>query len=107
MDVDKLEGRELNMAVAENVMEWPKWLWGSMDFCEDIKATWMVEERIEELGLVHQYCINLVMVVCNYKQDYHAILRMGRGLYDEQLFAIIHASPEDRCRAALKAVEDK
>ena len=42
------KGRELNVAVARDVMEWPEYLWTAMDFGEDIRAAWMVVEKITE-----------------------------------------------------------
>jgi len=108
MGVDKEE--EIDLAILDPVGVTDSFratIWANIlpHYSTDIAAAWLVEERIEELGLVHQYCINLVMVTCDYEHDYHAILRMGRGLYDDQLFNIIHATPEDRCRAALMAAE--
>ena len=62
----------------------------------DIAAAWLVEERIEELGLIEEYCMYLNEV---------ANAHWDRGKRQPQRWQLIHATPEDRCRAALMAVE--
>ena len=73
----------------------------------DISAAYTMEERIKELGLEHQYVIEMVMIVGGYKHISDVVIRIGRGLSANELFAVIHATPEDRCRAALKAIAER
>ena len=79
------------------------WNWGDPPIagCEgyprystDIAAAYQVEERIEELGLWRKYCWELIKIVSAKASDEML-----------QTWYLIHATPEDRCRAALKAVE--
>ena len=120
MDIDKMTPEEINVAVAAEVMEWEpvntknRKIWihpdkntrtAPEDWSTNIAAAYAMEDRIEELNLAHQYIINLVMIVCDYEHITDVVIRIGRGLSADQLFAVIHATPEDRCRAALKAAE--
>ena len=62
-------------------------------FSEDIAAAMQVEDRIEELGLEETYINRLIRL-------------LGISApYLDQLFILVHASPEDRCRAAVLAAE--
>lgn len=60
---------------------------------ESISAAWEVEEKIKELRLQAKYCEALKQVV------------IGTGEY-VGMFDYIHATPEQRCKAALLAVLD-
>ena len=106
----ELEGRELDAAVAERVMGVDKeqeidlaildpvgvtdsfraTIWANIlpHYSTDIAAAWLVEERIKELGLESEYS--------------EALLNITDA---SEHFEMIHASPEDRCRAARMAVE--
>ena len=57
-------------------------------YSTDIAAAMQVEDRIEELGLIPEYC--------------EALLNITDA---SEHFELIHASPEDRCRAAVMAAE--
>ena len=105
-------GRELDALVAEKMMGWKyipdkqerkSWistLWVNWkdskgttqllvpSYSTSIAAAWLVEERIKELGLEPEYS--------------EALLDLTDA---SEHFELIHASPEDRCLAALKAVE--
>ncbi|WP_340032666.1 hypothetical protein NSQ20_12455 [Paenibacillus sp. FSL K6-1122] len=59
----------------------------------EISSAWKVEEKIKELKLQAKYCIALKQVV------------IGTGEY-VGMFDYIHATPEQRCKAALLAVQD-
>ena len=110
MDIDKMEaGRELVDYVAKDVMHWEKrigitevWV-DEMGFVQaderwrpdlDISAAWLVEERIAELGLIDEYCWEIIKLASTKKGD------------PPQQWNLVHATPEDRCRAALKAVDN-
>jgi hypothetical protein len=129
MNIDEMEaGRELDALVAERVMGWkfiplpkrnrsglcincgravwddPRNRQTELGICNeedcrystDIAAAWLVEERIAELGLIDEYCIELNAIANAHWDD---------GKRQPQRWQLIHATPEDRCRAALKAVE--
>ncbi len=119
MDIDKLEGRELAAHIAELVMKLPvkyhtdnpndeRWYYIDIpdhngmcpsvpDYPNDIAAAYTMEERIEELGLVNRYCWELIKIA-------NANDR-GKDESIRQTWGLIHATPEDRCRAALKALD--
>ncbi|WP_339304256.1 hypothetical protein NST33_17695 [Paenibacillus sp. FSL L8-0435] len=59
----------------------------------EISSAWEVEEKIKELRLQAKYCIALKQVV------------IGTGEY-VGMFDYIHATPEQRCKAALLAVQE-
>ena len=107
----ELEGRELDAAVAEKVFGKPSSYYDCphfdknrrmLSFCScpdlprysrDIAAAMQVEDRIEELGLEETYINRLIRL-------------LGISApYLDQLFILVHASPEDRCRAALLTAE--
>ncbi|WP_211749907.1 hypothetical protein [Paenibacillus sp. Marseille-Q4541] len=60
-------------------------------YSTDISAAWEVEEQIKELGLTVEYTGSLKQVV------------LGTGEY-VGMFDFIHATAEQRCKAALLAV---
>ncbi|WP_339194319.1 hypothetical protein MKY95_21160 [Paenibacillus sp. FSL P4-0176] len=62
-------------------------------YSEDMFDAWAVEERIVELRLQAKYCESLKRVV------------VGTGEY-VGMFDYIHATPAQRCKAALLAVLD-
>lgn len=105
-------GYNLDVLVAEKVLGWkmkeyhdcpgsfgPDWMDGEAVAYEveefnpsiDISAAWEVEEQIKTLRLHVEYCQALRKVV------------MSKGEY-VGLFDYIHATPEQRCKAALLAV---
>ena len=102
MDIDKMEAcRELDALVAERVMGWLKHerygLISVPPYSTDISAAWQMEDRIAELGLIEEYCFQLNSI---------ANAHLDRDYFRQpQRWQLIHATPEDRCRAALKAVE--
>ncbi len=67
-------------------------------YSRDIAAAMLVEDRIEELGLIEEYCKQLNKIA-NDTWDWRD------GIKDSLVWQLIHASPEDRCRAALLAAE--
>ena len=62
----------------------------------DIAAAYLMEERIEELGLIEEYCqaLEKLLFAANWEEN---------SIFVPWL--LVHASPEDRCRAALMAAE--
>ncbi len=58
-----------------------------------------VEERIKELNLEEQYGDALAYIVMD-----STMWSLGR-VYERDIFSIAHASPLDRCRAALSAIQ--
>lgn len=103
-------GQELNELVARKVMGWQKgdsWggaHWVGEDKCyrdevaqfrpsQHINVAWEVEEEIIKLSLRIKYCESLKWVV------------IDTGEY-VGMFDYIHATPEQRCKAALLAVLD-
>ena len=99
---EELSGRELDEAVAVRVMEtplrsdgtpWPGDVW---PYSSNIEAARRVEDRIAELGLQSAYYRALLDIVANSISD---------RLFHH--FDLIHASAEQRSRAALAAMEQK
>ena len=115
---------ELNAQVAEEVMGWivqrmpfppiyvvevppdgedwtEAWL-PIPDFSGSLDAAWQMEEEIERRGIamVTAYEKELSWIVGDTRQGEPFICS-----YDPWLF--IHATPEQRCRAALEAVREK
>ena len=113
---------EINKALGERVMGWfespTKLYWwkdseegtAETGFCteksdgsvyplwnpaERIDHAWMVEDRIKDLGLEYQYCRALIKV-CNLDD-----------ISWQSQWALIHATPEQRCLAALEAKEER
>ncbi|WP_433748275.1 BC1872 family protein [Paenibacillus amylolyticus] len=101
---------KLDALVAQHVMGWHKGdSWGGMYWEDSDKCcryeilvfkpslhtsmAWRVEERIVELRLQAKYCVALKQVV------------IGTGEY-VGMFDYIHATPAQRCKAALLAVLD-
>lgn len=101
-------GPEMNAKVATDVMEWTllagdTWIDNNNRIAHpnfrpstSIAAAWLVEERIAELGLIKEYCDHMRLIVWPF-QSHPAPLPLS--------WYQIHASPEDRCRAALLACE--
>lgn len=65
----------------------------------DISQAFMVEDRIKELGLEKDYSYHLFKI-CKPNFPLHSALK-------SEIFNVIHATPFQRCQAALKAVENK
>jgi hypothetical protein len=107
-------GRELDDPVAEIVMGWRTstewrgfyWVSGENGIREaekpswrptkDISTVWKVEERIAELQLEGQY----IKALC----DIVGTPRDGMRFHAMDDWRIVHATPEQRCKAALLAV---
>lgn len=69
----------------------PTTMWDGSRYSTEIEATWDMEEEIQRRGLTAEYGSYLIKLV-------------PRGSITENAFAIAHASPEIRCRAALLTV---
>jgi hypothetical protein len=113
----ELSGEELDRAVAERVMgnTLPE-VWsdptvgpshgdpggyriGVRPYSSSIEAAMQVEDRIAELGLKTRYVLELAKIVDS------------RGSRDDKImslwWALVHASAEQRCRAALAVIGSK
>jgi hypothetical protein len=77
---------------SHHVGTWEHW----PNFSESIEAAMQVEDRIAEMGLRSEYYRALVGTVASAITDRFF-----------QMFDVVHATPEQRCLAALKAVEGK
>lgn len=89
-----LELCEVDRRLAVDVMQWrvkPEY-WQPT---RSISQAFQVEDRIAELGLKKEYSRVLQQI----------ILDTGTS-YDHE-FDLIHASPEQRCRASLQCVKEK
>ena len=89
-------GREMDALIDKLIKEDEPpgfWLWST-----DIAAAWRLEERIAELGLIDEYCVYLNAI---------ANTHWDEGKRQPQQWQLIHATPEDRCRAASMAVENE
>lgn len=133
-NIAKMEaGREMRIAIVEKVMKWEQlthpaiyyepgnkqhiWVIDE-DYTPrtphkrflpdtDIAAAYTMEERIAELGKTSLYIKYLLKISNDYKLLMDSSYVMARGLYTDQLYKLVHATPEDRCKAALKATEEK
>ena len=66
------------------------------EYSTDIAAAWEVEQKIEELKLRARYVQHLVAAMLGKEVD-----------SDEDMWWLLaHASPLDRCRAAIKATKE-
>lgn len=95
-EIQKLNpGRELDELVFKFVLGGripkPPYRVNFMKFSTDISAAWEVESKLIELNLS-----------VSYSEYLRALIKLDRG-YDD-LFKMIHATPEQRCKAALLAV---
>lgn len=77
--------------------------WQPIAFSTDFAEAFRMEEHIKELGLSVRYAHYLVETVI----PSSAFGFFNRGAYEADIFAIIHALPEHRCIAALKATEER
>ena len=101
MDIDKLEGRELNAAVAERVMkdfvyEFPPGIMnGIRHYSTDIAAAWLVHFKMCEMDY---------QITAKY---FHALkdLLMEHGPFSIWTAALEFVTPVLFCRAALKALD--
>jgi hypothetical protein len=81
------------------------WPGNVLPYSSNIEAAMQVEDRIVELGLQDEYGDALIKFM---SLDLRQKFDMGRGaFYGEEVFELIHASAEQRCRAALAAMEQK
>lgn len=64
----------------------------SQAYSTDISAAFQVEEKIKELKLIEQYANQLIFLATTLSMNARQVL-----------FAVAHASPEIRCKAALLA----
>jgi len=73
------------------------------EYSSDISAAYAMEEKIKEMGLEKQYAAALLVELgitnSAYTGSPTAIMEI------EEVFAIAHASAEDRCLAAVRVVE--
>ena len=117
---EKLTGRDLEMQIAERVMGWQRggttpsgnvwyeangesYLIGETRFTSvwtpstKLEAAAQVEDRINDLGLWHEYASALLELTGTQYQSSLPVI----------VWAIVRATPEERCVAALEAIESK
>src|SRR5690349_2223157 len=70
---------------------------------ERMQIAHMLEDEIERRGLQARYAMALVVIVLGESQK--TLLDIGRAPSDEDLFALIRATPEHRARAFLEAMK--
>ncbi len=113
VDIDAVPvGPELDAVVAVEVMGWTRvegkkrvfwtlnkgYIFGGLrGFSTDANAVREVEAEIERRGLMVEYIKMLISVVFNGKRD-------ETILFLDDWFQAVHASAEQRCRAALRVV---
>lgn len=128
MNINKTPaGRELDALVAERVMGWAdinqgtrKWTGippgrrsdtfslaqfvAVSHYSTDIAAAWIVTRKIKDLDLKHEYVVALVNIIfANVKGGVECTMNWLKATSDFA-WLMIHATPEQRCQAALKAV---
>lgn len=72
--------------------------WDVPPYSTDISAAMQVEDRIAELGLQTPYCDELTNIVAS---------DCGKTQLGAMRFDLIHATPKQRCLAALAAVGEE
>lgn len=95
---------------APRFRDWDKCPWWEDDefrrgfpcYSTDMAAVWAVEEHIKERGLVKEY-IDALSDMLAPDDDFVSYDGIEWATYDG-LWALIHATPQQRCTAALKAV---
>ena len=115
-----MTNHELNAQVAEEVMGWivlrsgpaPLYIielpikanaWLPVpDFSGSLDAAWQMEEEIERRELRYRYA-QVLYAECLELNGGNWGLGFDRGL----IWLLIHATPEQRCRAALEAVRER
>lgn len=65
-------------------------------YSTSIFDAWQVEEKVKGLGLIEQYATHLLFLTSTFSMNAKDVI-----------FALAHASPETRCKAALLAVKEK
>ena len=97
-DIDKLEaGPEMDALIDELLETRSRYFHENLPaYSTDIAPSYTMEERIAELGLIGEYCKHL---------NDMANARWDAGEIQGRSWQLIHATPEDRCRAALKALD--
>ncbi len=77
--------------------------WIPKFFATNPKMAFVMEQKIIERELMDEYVFELAEVVIGTSRP--GVVQVQTGLNQQELFALIHATPEERCLAALKAVE--
>ena len=97
---NETKSRHRDIEVGEKVMGWEKkhwdWAFTLPHYTRDITATYQMEERIQELDYIEEYCYQLRRIT---NMNWDAGVRLP------QTWQLIHASPEDRCLAAIRTME--
>ena len=90
---------ELNWQVAEKVMG-ERYLGKNVpDYSSSLDAAWLMEEEIAQRKLIRKYVFALEDIVWSAGRSQQAILDEWPSPHE--LWQLIHATPEQRCRAAL------
>ena len=83
---------------------WTGWVSEPTEDCDvwspstDICAAYEMEEEIEQRGLAEAYVRALIDITTGNLMRHDL-----RGLYEDDMWKVAHASPAQRCRAALAA----
>jgi hypothetical protein len=74
-------------------------------YSTDLAAAWEVEEKIIQLDFINEYLEALQIIVNGVERGWTMTgIIIGHTYTVEQTINLVHASPEQRCRAALKAL---
>lgn len=117
---DEMKPRERDALVAAKIMEWSESALryvrtedgdyfsgedGLPDYTTDYNACREVEDRIERQGLQESY-LNALVHICDPDAHPQDDLDMWRvtSVRTDNLWSLVHGAPEQRCRAALRAM---
>jgi len=98
---EKLTGRELDNEIAIRVMGWNaekrgRWFSEAPCYSSDPRAAAQVEDRINDLGLWREYASALLELTGTQYQSSLPVI----------VWAIVRATPEQKCLAALEAINN-
>ena len=94
--------RDIDYEIAEKVMGITK----TLPYSSDFEAARMVESEIWRRGLYAEYVFALFCVTTEHDpKSSEAVVRWERGLSDLEYFHMVNASPYERCKAALIAID--
>jgi hypothetical protein len=91
------EGEQQEAWIGRNESYYCKWCGSIPDFSSDLCSAYLVEEKIKEMGLERDYVMELL-------KEFNVNYLMVKPT---DFYNIAHASAEDRCKAALAAVQNK
>ena len=106
-EIMQLEGRELDAEVAKVLFGWQYGTYHPelKNYSSDMNAAWEVEEKAAEKDKV-EYIAALMQVVWD-DVDYISMVDPDSMTAWKDLYDVVHATPAQRCRAALLCMIDK